>query len=51
LVTPAAVRILATRLDQVLMSFLVYPTTVAIPVVPEEEWILTTSRSGTANRP
>lgn len=27
------------------------PTTVGLPVVPDEEWIRTTSRSGTANMP
>jgi hypothetical protein len=50
-VTPPAVRMRATRLLHVLMSFRVYPTTVDIPVVPEEAWILTTSRIGTANIP
>jgi len=51
LVTPAMVMIRATRLLQFFRSLRVYPTTVAMPVVPEEACTRTTSRSGTANMP
>jgi hypothetical protein len=50
-VTPPIVRTRAVRLLQIRMSLRVYPTTVDAPVVPEEAWIRTTSRSGTAKRP
>ena len=32
-------------------SFLVYGMTTGVPVVPDDEWILTMSFSGTAARP
>ena len=49
--SPAALMKRATRFDQVFRSFLVYPTTVGFPVVPDDEWMRTTSLSGTANIP
>ena len=33
------------------MSFCVYPTTFGLPVVPDDEWMRTTSSIGTANMP
>ena len=41
----------ATRSAQLDRSFSVYPTTVGLPVVPEEPWIRRSCACGTANRP
>ena len=50
-VPPAHAIVRAMTSDQTSMSFLVYPTTVGLPVVPEEAWISATSDIGTANIP
>ena len=47
LVMPNEVIPLARDSVQLLRSFWVYPTTVGLPVVPEDTWTLTMSSYGT----
>ena len=49
--TPAARSDRAITDAQVRMSSAVYPTTVALPVVPDEAWTRETCSRGTANIP
>jgi hypothetical protein len=46
---PAALIERAITSDQVSMSACVYPTTMGLPVVPEEAWMRTNFSRGTAN--
>jgi hypothetical protein len=49
-VRPPAARIeRAITSDQMSMSALVYPTTIGLPVVPEEAWTRTSLSRATAN--
>ena len=51
LVVPPQDSVRAINSDHVSTSRRVYPTTVGLPVVPEEAWMRTTRSIGTANSP